>query len=394
MPKRPCAVAITPDDSKILIADKFGDVYALPLLGQNHAMNSMGSNSSASKDAHQTPAWRHFVPSATALTVHTKKNRRALEQQQKLLHRRPEKESLKFDHQLIIGHVSLLTDLACISVAKGNSKPRQYILTADRDEHIRVSRGMPQAHIIEGFCLGHTQFITKLSFPQSRPELLISGGGDDFILLWDWTSSTILQKFDLREHVEGFLARHKSSTQSDVETQIENGVRDLVAHPVFAVSHIKTMDGVQGITKIFVVCEKVPAVFFLSMDEDGRLTFQDCKATTGNIVDIAVSQDMLSLVYSMDTLHHPYTATLVGNEDTAPNHSVGAFTFDVFSNAWTEKTRFEETLLPVLENCAQSQPFVWQTNAAKGKSLTELLYSLESLRKRTNENENEADDAE
>ena len=34
MPKRPCAVALTPDESTLLCADKFGDIYSLPLMGQ------------------------------------------------------------------------------------------------------------------------------------------------------------------------------------------------------------------------------------------------------------------------------------------------------------------------------------------------------------------------
>lgn len=54
-----------------------------------------------------------------------------------------------FEHKLLLGHVSMLTDIALV-VLNG----RNYIITADRDEHIRISRGIPQSHIIEGFCLG------------------------------------------------------------------------------------------------------------------------------------------------------------------------------------------------------------------------------------------------
>jgi WD40 repeat protein len=87
-------------------------------------------------------------------------------------------------------------------MALAASEGRKYIITADRDEHIRISRGIPQAHIIEGFCLGHTDFITRLCVPENRPHLLVSGGGDDEIVLWDWRNGQIVSKGDLKKHFE------------------------------------------------------------------------------------------------------------------------------------------------------------------------------------------------
>jgi tRNA (guanine-N(7)-)-methyltransferase subunit TRM82 len=192
MPKRPCAVTLTSDGNTILCGDKFGDVYALPLIPSDKPI----APPKISKQA------KSYQPSATPLTVHSKRNLAALEQQ---LRHPPQKTEDKpaptFERNLLLGHVSLLTDLAFVSLpSSASSKGSQdYILTADRDEHIRVSRGPPQTHIIENYCLGHSSFISKICIPQSLPELLISGGGDDYLLVWNWREGRILQKVPLRE---------------------------------------------------------------------------------------------------------------------------------------------------------------------------------------------------
>ena len=54
------------------------------------------------------------------------------------------------DETLLLGHVSLLTTLLL-------SKDDKYVITADRDEHIRVS-WYPEAYTIEGYCLGHRKY--------------------------------------------------------------------------------------------------------------------------------------------------------------------------------------------------------------------------------------------
>lgn len=42
------------------------------------------------------------------------------------------------------------------------SADERYVITADRDEHIRVSR-YPNGYNIESFCLGHTEYVCHLS---------------------------------------------------------------------------------------------------------------------------------------------------------------------------------------------------------------------------------------
>nr|POF25983.1 trna (guanine-n(7)-)-methyltransferase non-catalytic subunit trm82 [Quercus suber] len=234
MPKRPCAVEVLPDNQTILCGDKFGDVYSLPLFGQaddrEHVLNSTHSNEVLVETA--------FKPQATNLTVHTKRNRKALEAQMKQKNRTPKsKEPLKFEHELLLGHVSMLTDLAFVTHTV-NEKRRRYIITADRDEHIRFSRAPPQAHIIEGYCLGHTEFVSKIC-PVPNTELLVSGGGDDWLGVWHWPSFSLRRKLNLKDVIGQFTSK------------------PVAISGIWAVS--EATDG--GDTTILVACERVPALF-------------------------------------------------------------------------------------------------------------------------------------
>jgi tRNA (guanine-N(7)-)-methyltransferase subunit TRM82 len=197
MPKKLCALALTSDENTILAGDKFGDVYAFPLTPKADYVKPQ-------------PEAKPYEPAATMLTVHTKRNLESLEQQMKqaaLSKTNPEERVvLNFEHQVIIGHVSLLTSV--ISVTRPSDSTggkRSYILTADRDEHIRVSRGVPQAHVIEQFCFGHTSFVSSLCVPSWDPKILISGGGDNYLLVWDWLKNQTLQKVQLPESESGVI---------------------------------------------------------------------------------------------------------------------------------------------------------------------------------------------
>ncbi len=193
MPKRLCAIALNKDQSTILAGDKFGDVYALPL---HPSLEKVAAVPSKPQFQRSKP----MKPSASELTVHTKGNLEALKQQKLQKAPASKKRTPSFEHQLILGHVSLLTDLVVGADPLHNT--REYILTADRDEHIRVSRGIPQAHVINNYCLGHTEFVSKLCIVPELPQFLISGGGEPSLRIYDWLRGTCVAAASLEEDLK------------------------------------------------------------------------------------------------------------------------------------------------------------------------------------------------
>ncbi|KAF2218082.1 hypothetical protein CERZMDRAFT_108626 [Cercospora zeae-maydis SCOH1-5] len=238
MPKRPCAIQILPDNETILVADKFGDVYSLPLI--ETTVEDVQTEQRASEPASDAP----FKISASESTVHSQRNRKALAAQMNQKNFTPRKEVLKFEHKLQLGHVSMLTDMKYLT-REFQGQQRGYIVTADRDEHIRISRGLPQAHIIEGFCLGHKEFVSKIC-RVGTTDLLISGGGDDWLGVWNWETFKLLKKFDLKALLKEVMG--------DSETRC-------------AVSGIWSLDVQTGHGTdwaIAVACERIPALFVIS----------------------------------------------------------------------------------------------------------------------------------
>lgn len=205
MPKRPSSIALTLDNTAILSADKFGDVYLLPLITKDEPSQSSPQSTLSTPATPATPATpQPFKPQANQLTVHTKRNLRALANQKKIQERASAAErgpAMAFEHSLLLGHVSMLT--AIVTTVRPDGRP--YIVTADRDEHIRVSRGLPLAHVVETFCLGHGEFISRLCVPPGRPEVLLSGGGDDHLFVWDWLAGALLSTAPLLPLVRNVL---------------------------------------------------------------------------------------------------------------------------------------------------------------------------------------------
>ncbi|XP_007945462.1 tRNA (guanine-N(7)-)-methyltransferase non-catalytic subunit WDR4 [Orycteropus afer afer] len=108
--------------------------------------------------------------------------------------------------KLELGHLSMLLDVVV-------SPDDRYVLTADRDEKIRVSWSAAP-HSIESFCLGHTEFVSRIFVVPDHPELLLSTSGDGTLRLWDYRSGlelhhclvTSLQEPDVPRSEKAFTA--------------------------------------------------------------------------------------------------------------------------------------------------------------------------------------------
>jgi tRNA (guanine-N(7)-)-methyltransferase subunit TRM82 len=386
MTRRPCSIALTSDDSTILCADKFGDVYSLPLLP---------SPDYRAPEAPEEPVQEaDWVPSATVLTVHSGRNRKTLEDQlkQKKKGPAPPKDEMKFEHQLLLGHVSMLTDI----VSARTEDNRSYIITADRDEHVRVSRGIPQAHIIEGFCFGHEAFVNRLCV--TRSGRLVSGGGDAYLHVWDWQNFKLLKKLPILDAVKEHLQSRPEAAADEVTKVAVSGI--------WSVPHQD---------EILVACEGVPALFSFKVDattntSSAATEFSSAIALKGNALDVAflpISPTSSAAVVSIDNVHKPASTKEVRQEKVR-RHSLSTRTrltisqevhrLQCFSSEengkWQEDPHTSEALKSFHE-----QVFDVEAGASSGdgsatgneksglgsaddKALRDMLYSVENLRKR------------
>ncbi|CAL4126202.1 unnamed protein product, partial [Meganyctiphanes norvegica] len=124
--------------------DKTGDVYSFPLVNgvfkeEKHSNNENGNENSIEEDVD-----KEIVP--------------------------------------LFGHLSMLLDMII-------TKDGQYIVTCDRDEKIRVSK-FPNAYNIQTFCLGHTEFVTKILQLPTDTLKILSCSGDGKLKLWNLETGT------------------------------------------------------------------------------------------------------------------------------------------------------------------------------------------------------------
>ncbi|XP_064601108.1 tRNA (guanine-N(7)-)-methyltransferase non-catalytic subunit wdr4-like [Liolophura sinensis] len=83
---------------------------------------------------------------------------------------RPQEEG-----ELLLGHLSMVLDMILI-------RDDKFMVTCDRDEKVRISH-FPNAYNIHTYCLGHTEFVSKLLYIKEK-DVIVSGGGDGSIRFW------------------------------------------------------------------------------------------------------------------------------------------------------------------------------------------------------------------
>ncbi|KAJ8130889.1 hypothetical protein O1611_g2738 [Lasiodiplodia mahajangana] len=224
--------------------------------------------------------------------------------------------------------------LTCALTAR-DSQNRPYILTADRDEHIRVSRGMPQSHVIETYCLGHGSFVNALCIPRSRLAVLISGGGDNELFVWNWLAGTLLATVDLLTHVREVLP--------DV-TKV--AVVKLVTYEV------------EDECFVVAICERVPALFIFQLQTDNALSHRGTLKLGGNALDVT-------------TLGVADHALLVAVDAAGRDGEISVFERN--GNVWNPRESIYGT------TSADEQPLLSR------EDLEKALYTVENLRKTGND---------
>lgn len=158
LPKKATKVLLADNDETILGADKFGDVFAYPLVAPE----------TQKTDPKDKP--------------NPQKSRKSL-----VSHSNPSLGTL------VLGHTSSLTTMLL-------TPDHKYLITADRDEHIRVSQ-YPKGYNIERFCLGHTKYVSALHLPQHLPGCLVSAGGERDLFLWDYQSGQLKDRLSIGDIV-------------------------------------------------------------------------------------------------------------------------------------------------------------------------------------------------
>ena len=103
----------------------------------------------------------------------------------------------------ILGHVSILLDVTVTE---------KFIITADRDEKIRISL-KEKPHVINCFCLGHTEFVCKV-LPFEN-DYLLSTSGDGNICVWNLNNGTQLCKCSVSN-----ICNEKSQDQAQGKTKL------------------------------------------------------------------------------------------------------------------------------------------------------------------------------
>ncbi|KAF3322868.1 tRNA (guanine-N(7)-)-methyltransferase non-catalytic subunit wdr4 [Carex littledalei] len=123
----------------------------------------------------------------------------------------------------ILGHYcSIITSMKF-------SPDGRFIATADRDHKIRITvfprNALKGAHEIQSFCLGHTDFVSCLTFVCTQDQskgFLLSGGGDLTVRLWDYSNGTLLYTCALGNEA-GILEA------SEIEENNKTAVTDICA---------------------------------------------------------------------------------------------------------------------------------------------------------------------
>ncbi|KAG8691608.1 tRNA (guanine-N(7)-)-methyltransferase non-catalytic subunit trm82 [Ceratobasidium sp. 423] len=160
IPKRANVLKLSQDGQTILVADKFGDIFSYPLVPPESTPQPQPAENAGSKSI---AVAMHDNPHGT----------------------------------LILGHASIITDFVLTHGEK-------QVVSADRDEHVRVS-WYPDGWDVDRYCQGHKKFVSALEIPSCAPSILISGGGDPELYIWEYKTGKNIARIPVWDHIHPFI---------------------------------------------------------------------------------------------------------------------------------------------------------------------------------------------
>ena len=236
---------------------------------------------------------------------------------------------------------------------KSGANHRQLLLTADRDEKIRVSR-FPQTFSIEGYLLGHKAFVTALapttimltddnknSDETTRHNLCVSCGGDDTVRLWSLD--------DFREMCK---------------VEVDKGPDDQKAMPINLSNVLQSSDNRQ----VAVVCHgsKRVQIYNILVDPDTKLELVQT-------IDCTTNQPLAAVFVQTDTLVVLQScATAAEEEEGDGNNDTGDDYLLVYKRGedghWTPETSYKTGLpqgIPMPKTVLETDPRTGQLKMEK-----------------------------
>ena len=120
--------------------------------------------------------------------------------------------------RLLLGHTaSMLTGLNVVK--KNSDQQQQFILTSDRDEKVRVSN-FPETHIIQGYLLGHSSFISCMDAISNERSLCLTASGDGTSRLWDYKTCKEVGMLPV-------VVKKSSETKQDDNEEVDEEVESI-----------------------------------------------------------------------------------------------------------------------------------------------------------------------
>lgn len=116
------------------------------------------------------------------------------------------------------------------------------------------------------------------------------------------------------------------------------------------------------------------------LGSDLKLKFREYITFLGNVLDVAVVDNKCMIIYSLDNFHVPFSTTITaGIHDQKAKSTVGSLTLDS-SGCWKQRDIMQDATASIEFKARKNAGYMKQGN--DGGSLSTLLYSIEHLRKR------------